>query len=615
MPYSRIAVSALLTWLVGLAASTPAAAQRPIEYEIAFPNAVHHEAVVSISYRDLPDGPLEVRMSRASPGRYALHEFARNVYAFRAVDGAGRKLAVSRPDLHAWDVAGHDGTVRITYTLFADRAGGTYSGIDATHAHLNMPATFAWARGLEDRPITVAFRPPEGSGWRVATQLASTDDPYAFTAPDFQYFMDSPTELSDFDLRQWTVESGGMTYTIRLALHHLGTDEELDAYAETVKKVVLEQMAVFGELPDFEYDAYTFIADYLPYISGDGMEHRNSTILASTRPLSTGARRNLNTVSHEFFHAWNMERIRARAIEPFDFERPNVSGELWFGEGFTSYYDDLILKRAGILSLEQYASGLAGRIDFVTNAPGRRSRGPVEMSQQAPFVDQAAFAAPTNDTNTFISYYTYGAAIGLGLELTLRTRFDQVTLDDYMRALWEAHGVPGIPYTLDDLKSVLGQVTGDAAFAEEFFARYIHGREIMDYEELLANAGFLLRKTDPGAASLGSARINFDDGAARIASSTRMGSPLYETGLDRGDRIVSLDGRPIRSQNDLDAVISAHSPGDELTIVYQQRSRELTGSLILGEDKRLGVVLYEGAGLPVTDEMRGLRDEWLSSKQ
>src|SRR5690606_24313582 len=274
-------------------------------------------------------------------------------------------------------VAGHDGTVRFRYTLFADRVDGTYSAVDLTHAHLNMPATFAWARGLEERPIRVTFHPPAGSGWKAATQLVPTDQPMTFTAPDLQYFLDSPTELSDYTLREWTVASGGRTQTIQLAVHHAGTDADVDRYAEMARKVVAEQIAVFGEPPAFDHGTYTFIADYLPYASGDGMEHRNSTILTSSGSIAANAAGLLGTLSHEFFHAWNMERLRSRMLEPFDFERANMSDELWFGEGFTSYYDDLTIKRADLMSLDEYARGIGAVLNAVINAPGRRYHSPI----------------------------------------------------------------------------------------------------------------------------------------------------------------------------------------------------------------------------------------------
>jgi len=287
-------------------------AQGPVEYDVSFNNAVHHEVRISVTWRGIGDVPLQMRMSRSSPGRYAIHEFAKNVYQVWVVDGQGNRLTFTRPSPYQWDVAGHDGTVTATYTLYADRAGGTYSGIDLTHAHLNMPASFMWARGYDDRPISITFSPNDES-WRVATQLAPTDDPYVFTAPNLQYFMDSPTELSDFTERSWEVESNGESQTMRLVVHHDGNDEDIDTYLEKAKKVVAAQIEIFGELPDFDYGTYTFIADYLPYVSGDGMEHRNSTILASTNSLNQADFGQLGTLSHEFIHAWNAERIRPRA--------------------------------------------------------------------------------------------------------------------------------------------------------------------------------------------------------------------------------------------------------------------------------------------------------------
>jgi len=607
----RIVVAGL-----GLLALLPAAAgaQAPVTYEVRFPNAVHHEAEITVTFADVPAGALEVRMSRSSPGRYALHEFAKNVYSVSAEDGSGRALEITRPDPYGWTVAGHDGTVRFRYTLFADRADGTYSAIDATHAHLNMPATFVWARGLEERPIRITFHPPAGSGWKAATQLVPTDQPMTFTAPNLQYFLDSPTELSDFTLREWTIASAGRTQTIRLAVHHAGTDADVDRYTGMAQKVVAEQIAVFGEAPAFDYGTYTFIADYLPYASGDGMEHRNSTILTSSSSIAANAAGLLGTLSHEFFHVWNMERLRSRMLEPFDFERANMSDELWFGEGFTSYYDDLTIKRAGLMDLDQYARSIGGVLNAVINAPGRRYHSPVEMSRQAPFVDAAVSVDPTNRANTFLSYYTWGPAIGLGLDLTLRTRFRGITLDDYMRALWERHGKPEIPYTMADLERVLAEVTGDAAFAADFFDRYIRGRDVPDYEALLAHAGLLLRKANPGRPTLGQAQIRYDGGQAHLVSGTLVGTPLYEAGLDRGDRIIALAGRPVRSDDDVNAVLAAHSPGDVVEIRYEQRGREVTATLRLAEDPRLEVVTFERAGRPVSAEIRRFREAWLGSK-
>ncbi len=145
----------------------------PVKYDISFENRAHHEALVTVTFSDLQPQPLELRMSRTSPGRYALHEFAKNVYDVRAVNGKGQQLQISRANPHQWNVAGHDGTVTVTYTIFGDRAGGTYMGVDNSHAHLNIPATFMWARGYHHRPVEIRFRIPDKK-WTIATQLAPT---------------------------------------------------------------------------------------------------------------------------------------------------------------------------------------------------------------------------------------------------------------------------------------------------------------------------------------------------------------------------------------------------------------------------------------------------------
>jgi predicted metalloprotease with PDZ domain len=372
-------------------------AQAPVEYRLSFPEPQHRWMQVEVTFREVPPGPLPVRMSRTSPGRYALHEFAKNVFDVRARDGKGTALTFTRPDLHQWNIGGHDGTVTVTYRVFGDRVDGTYLSVDATHAHMNMPATLMWGRGFESRAARVRFEQPPGRTWRVATQLYPTDDPLTFTAPNFHYLMDSPAEFSAFTLRTFTVAGpGGATPTFRIALHHDGTDAEADAYARDVERIVRETLAVFGEFPHFEQNTYTFIADYLPWASGDCMEHRNSTILTGAGALRNPAQRQglLGTVAHEFVHAWNVERIRARDLEPFNFEDADVSAELWFGEGFTSYYDDLIMQRSGLAPLEATLASYAGIINAVALSPGRQFRSAADMSQLAPFVDAAAASEP-----------------------------------------------------------------------------------------------------------------------------------------------------------------------------------------------------------------------------
>lgn len=478
---------------------------------------------VEARFPNVPAGPLQLRMARTSPGRYALHEFAKNVFDVAITNAKGQPITATRPDPHQWDIAGHDGTVVFTYKVFGDRTDGTYLGIDDMHAHINIPAALIFARGWFERPARVTFVQPPGKQWRVATQLFPTADPLVFTAPNIHYLMDSPTDFSNFTLREFTVDDGqkrnGPPPTFRIALTHDGTEQEADAFAKDVERIVRESIPVFGELPNFETNTYTFLSVYLPWASGDGMEHRNSTSLTNSGALRNPGQRSgiIGTVAHEFFHAWNMERIRSAGVEPFDFEAADMSDDLWLGEGFTNYFDGLIQHRAGFTTLEGFAGELAGVINAVTLSPGRMFRSAVDMSRLAPFVDAAASIDRTAWPNLFISYYTYGQAIGLGLDLSLRDRTNgKVTADDYMRGLWAQFGKPGqkepgkvsTAYSIDGLKEELAKIAGDRAFANDFFSKYVEGREVVDYTRLLARAGLVMRKRAAGRAFAGQVALS-----------------------------------------------------------------------------------------------------------
>jgi predicted metalloprotease with PDZ domain len=592
-----------------------------VRYAVSFPNASHHEARIVAEFPAHGRDTLEVWLSRSSPGRYALHEFAKNVYDVSVTDRRGRPLPVIRRDPYRWLVVARGAAVRFEYTVFADRADGTYSQVDRTHAHLNIPATFAWARGLESRPVLVRFAPPADSRWRVATQLVPTADSLAWAAPDLAYFMDSPTELSDFRLRSWTVAGpAGRVDTIRMAVHHLGIDAELDGFAAAARKVVAEQVAIFGETARYDHGTYTFLTDYLPWASGDGMEHRNSTVVSSAGALDPEGDWSLHTVSHEFFHSWNMERIRSAEIEPFDLTRSDPSHALWFGEGFTQYYGKLVIRRAGLVSDSAYAASAAAVVNAVLQAPGRRFFSPMEMSLQAPFTDAATAIDPVNQPNTFLSYYTWGAGIGLGLDLTLRGRAEGKSLDGFMRLMWERFGRPvrryaiRRAYTVDDLERTLGEYAGDRAFARDFFGRYVRGREVPDYAALLARAGMVVRPAHPRAAWAGPLDLAADTLGATVAAGTLAGTPVYEAGLEAGDRLVSAAGRPIRTGGEWTALLAERAPGDAVPVVFVQRGLETRATVRLTEDPTLEIIPGELAGAAPTEAERAFRAAWLGGR-
>ena len=618
--------------IVVITFGSPAWAQGPaIEYTLSFPAPEHRWMQVEARFPNAPAGPLQLRMARTSPGRYALHEFAKNVFDVSIVNGKGQRLTATRPDPHQWDVANHDGTVVITYKVFGDRTDGTYLGVNEVHAHINIPAALMFARGWFERPARVRFVPPPGKPWKVATQMFPTGDPLVFTAPNVHYLMDSPTDFSNFTLREFVVDDGrkrsGPPPTIRIALTHDGTEAEADAFARDVERIVRETLAIFGEFPDFETNTYTFLSTYLPWASGDGMEHRNSTSLTSAGALRSPNQRLgiLGTVAHEFFHAWNMERIRSAGVEPFDFEEADMSDDLWLGEGFTNYFDSLVQVRAGITTIDQFAGELANVIDAVTLSPGRMFRSAVDMSRLAPFVDAAVSIDRTAWPNLFISYYTYGQAIGLGLDLSLRDRSDaKVTGDQYMNALWAQFGRPGqkepgkvaTTYTVDGLKETLAKVSGDRMFTNDFFTKFVEGRDVVDYSRLLARAGFVVRRRTPGRAFAGQVNLQPAGSAVRVGGLVPWESPLYKAGVAQDDQLVNLGGVDLASPNAWDDALSKRKPGERVALRFVRRSGEIVNSTIaLEEDPRVEVVLIEKSGGTLTDDQRRFRDSWLGSLQ
>ncbi|MBQ4821289.1 PDZ domain-containing protein [Aquimarina sp. MMG016] len=578
------------------------------EYEISFQNAVHHEAEVKAVFTNLDGGTISLRMSRTSPGRYALHEFAKNVYNVTITDSKGKDVTVTRPNPHQWDVSGHDGTLNVSYTLFANRGDGTYAQIDETHALLNIPATFMYIPTLKERPVQVTFTTREDLNWKVSTQLIPLGG-NKFLAPNLQYFMDSPVAISDHTIKEFKVDSRGTEHTIRLAIRHLGTEEETDQYFEQIKAIVAQEKAVFGDYPNFDYGEYTFLACYMPQVSRDGMEHRNSTVLTSPKSLDEGGMKgNIGTVAHEFFHAWNVERIRPISLEPFDFEEANMSGELWFAEGFTSYYTNLILCRAGIISQDEYIEKLTGTYNYVWNSPALQYFNPIEMSYQAPFVDAAKSVDPVNRRNTFVSYYSYGSMLGLALDLSLRDYKDELNLDDYMKLVWNKYGKNEIPYTIENLFFTLREYAGES-FADDFFENYIFDSQIPDFKKLFSSVAINL-KSNAKKAYLG-VDIKFnEDGRAEVSKYVLKGTPAYEAGIEKGDIIVAIDNQSFSDKNQFNQAIAKYKPGKKATIIYERLGVELKTIVKLGADPSVEVTQFEKPNKKALLK----REEWLKAR-
>jgi predicted metalloprotease with PDZ domain len=259
---------------------------KAIYYSISFPNAAHHEAEITMTIPQAPTGPLLVRMSRSSAGRYATHEFGKNIYNVAATDVNGKALELKQVEGDVYSIEEHPSTVKVSYTLFGNWTDGTYASIDPSHAHLNMPATFMWVVGQDKRPLTFQFNDLDKYGWHVATQLKH-EGKNVYSAPNLQYMMDCPTELSDYKIASWDVVNyDNKKEKINLTVHSDDSQAVIDNFGKMVARMVQEEKAVFGEFPAYDYGEYTFISDIHPTTSGDGMEHRNSTCITISQPQS-----------------------------------------------------------------------------------------------------------------------------------------------------------------------------------------------------------------------------------------------------------------------------------------------------------------------------------------
>jgi predicted metalloprotease with PDZ domain len=598
---------------IAATAQNPNKFRNSIYYAISFPNATHHEAEVIMTIPDAPTGAFKVRASRSSPGRYATHEFGKNIYNVKATDVDGKPLTVKQLEGDVYEVGDHPDIVKVTYTLFGNHTDGTYVGIDASHAHLNMPATFMWVAGLGDRALKFEFNDLDKYGWKVATQLKPEGD-NVYSAPNLQYMMDSPTELSAVKVSSWeVVNTNGKKQKMSIAVHSDDDQATIDNFAKMVQKVVLEEKAVFGEQPDYDYGSYTFLDDVHPTNFGDGMEHRNSTCIVDGSDKVAGNEKDLlGTYSHEFFHSWNVERIRPKTLEPFNFEHANMSNELWFAEGFTQYYGEMLLVRSGFNSVEDYTRTIAGLVNSVLVSPASLKYPPTQMSRQAVFTDAGVAVDATNYGNIFTSYYVYGGATALALDLRLRSEF-KVTLDDYMRQVWLTLGKPEKAYTIPDLQNVLAKVT-TPKFAAEFFTNYIYGVKKNNYEALLANAGLILQKAQPGKGWLGRFASKPANGGITITGATTSNTPLYKAGLDAGDTILKLDGQEVKAATAITDLIKDKKPGDKLAVTYKNRTGSHDATIVLEESPAFEVITFEKAGKELTQQQKDFRSNWLSSK-
>lgn len=486
-----------------------------VAYTVAMPDPASHLYEVGVEVRGALPDTLRLVLPVWSPGRYARVDFARNLQTFAAEDGAGHPLHWTKLGGSTWGVltspaARGPRTARVRYRVFADDLSGTYSVLDTAHANWNGAGLFVYAEGHKPDPVTLAVRAP--AGWRVINgaqgnpgrEVATADGAVTFHFPNYDEMIDAPTEVvpaSHVTVDTFSVD--GRRY--RVMLHHNGPIEPgvRRRFVDGARAIVARENRVIAPPPLAEY---TFLA-HAGYGGGDGMEHLTSTEVITARPLadSAAAARFLGTVAHEYFHTWNVKRVRPAALGPFDYTEAQHEPSLWVAEGWTQYYGELTPVRVGITSHADFYERLARTLQTVSTSPARLERSPRAASFDAPFFDGARAPMQVNSGATFLSYYTQGEARALALDLMLRGETGGAkSLDDVLRALkrrtWDApratYYLEGRGYTEDDVERAASEVAERPLHA--WFERYVGGTEDPPWAALLRTVGLTLA-TDGGA--------------------------------------------------------------------------------------------------------------------
>lgn len=620
----RLLGGCALAVVLTLALVTSALGQKPsleLSYTLAFPQPHTHLYEVSFTIGNVTTAQLDLQMPSWTPGSYLLREFARNVQDFAARDEANQLLRWQKTDKATWRIetgATTSNPKRLTasYRVYANELTVRTSHLDASHAYFNGAGVFMYVRDAINQPLQLKINAP--AGWRVTTPLAlapGADGYYA--APNYDILVDSPTEAGTHDLLEFAVR--GKTH--RIAIWGEANYDEA-RLKEDFAKIVEQGAQMFGGLP---YDHYTFIVHIQPGIGG-GLEHLNSTTCQAT-PRAFATRAGyvgfLGLISHEYFHLWNVKRIRPRALGPFDYQNENYTRALWLSEGVTDYYGNQLLRRAGLMTTEEYLNEIARSIATYEAIPGRL----VQTAESASFDAWIKHYRPDeNSINTALSYYLRGDLLGMLLDIEIRTRTKGAkTLDDVMRLLNEKYALPRPGFTDAELKAAFEQVTGGDL--TDFFNRYVSGNQEIDFNQWFNKLGLQLSKgyqkdtpyaeskTDkPGTLGL---RTRAQEGRVIVAN-VPAGLPAYEGGVNTNDELVALDGRRIDASNTgergdvLPPVLNNVRAGQPVTLTVFRRERLM--NIALTAAVRPFDRYTIGALKEASDGQEALRKAWLREK-
>lgn len=603
----RLAVAAALG-LAALVPGAPSAAAAPAEaakkvdpfvYKVAMDDPHHHEFQVELNFSGIAGDTVDLQLPKWNPGAYKLTEAHRNVRGMVAESG-GKPIPVVKIDEITWRVSHGGQPFKVRYRVYR----GAYSGIggaflDDEFGFFNGVYVFLYAVGHKDRPVELRVDPLPGA--QVVCGLPKVNGGRtSFRAADYDELVDAPVHVGKVD----TVSFKAGKVDFKVALQGLGnySDKKL---AADLGKIAEQSFAVFGGGDDAApFSDYTFIVHLRPGARG-GLEHRNSTAIG-TDPFVFGEpasyRRFLNLAAHEFFHAWNVKRIRPGVLGPFAYEREVHTSMLWFSEGFTSYYAWLLLARAGLASEAEAMESLAEVIRRLQESPGRRLM----------TVEQASWEAwlkPDDPGNSYVDYYTKGQLIALALDLELRRiSGGQRSLDSVMRDLyarWQKSGAGLSPSELEQTFVVAGGAAGSEV--SDLFRRYVHGFDEIEYARHLGLAGYRFEATpEPG----GDLDVVFNEGATgAVIDLVRVGGAGDKAGLANGDVLVAIDGLKVANAAEAKRQIKAMAPGSRHQVTLTRGARVVERNVVPGSGGAINYKISLDPG--ATYEQLALRQQWL----
>ena len=578
--------------------ATPGKAAVPakIFYVVTFPEAQAHYADIEMTVSGLNQPTLDLKMPVWTPGSYLIREFAKNVESLTATAN-GKAIAAPKLNKNTWHIntAGIS-SVTVKYKVYAFELSVRTSFIDVSHAFLSTTGLFLWPKGMLDQPSTIKIKPYKD--WnKVSTSLEKVgDDAFTLTSPNYDILYDSPIEVGTQDVFGFDVN--GVKYEVAM---YGGGNYDKERLKVDMAKIITAEAAVFGENPNKHY---TFIV-HNKLRNGCGLEHLSSTVLGASRNnynTERGYKGFLGLVAHEHFHLWNVKRLRPIVLGPFDYETENYTTNLWIAEGFTAYYQNLILRHADISDTEGFLADVAGDINIVENQPGAKVQPLAEASFDAWI---KAYRPNENSINTGISYYDKGAVVGMLLDLEIiNSTGGKQSLNDVMKYMYTTY-YKGKKrgYTDAEFKAGFEKFAGKKL--DDFYAKYINGLAAFDYNKYLGYAGYkitdeLANSTEP---TLG-AVIN--NGPKKTVTTVLRGTAAWIQGINVGDEIVSIDGTPV---TDATTIMSGKKIGDQINITVNRDGQAMIIPITLLRNPTQKNKIEE---LPnVTPQQLAVRKKWL----